>query len=436
MADLYNETMLRLYFQRRARIYLSHFQNHSDLEIYKHHLSYYLIYFTSGIMWYYTFSSYFLIATKIPFYIGLAATVVHSFTLVFTKIHQSSRLAGYNMALTAFVFQVSYAYYTGGLYSIILNWVAICPLVVGVFGEKKDAYAVGLLCLVVTLLFAIFPSNINESTGFGNFLNHLSLTIGLIFLVTLFTVFFIDSNKKNEELQRLKLQEEAIKNIGNLSKSLSHEIFNHLQPIKILSDLILGPHSEGQNRQLMLQLNKNLEKSVPRIFELLTRLNQINNQVATEKPIKFSLKEVEQYLRQHFQREFDKEHIQFELLSNLQFLYSTPELIKSTLLALVDNSLAALRQAQSPKYVQISVAQVRGKYVWVVRDNGSGLNGEALERLFTPFSITHDVGQGTGLSLCIVKKKIETAGGTIRLVNPKDDTVFEFSLPVAMSAND
>jgi signal transduction histidine kinase len=429
MENLYDETMLRTYFIRRAQAYLSHFQNLSELEIYKHHLSYYLIYFTSAIMWYYTFSSYFLIATKVPFYIGLTATILHSFTLVFTKKHQSSRLAGYNMALTAFVFQVSYAYYTGGLYSIILNWVAICPLVVGVFGEKKDAYAVGLLCLLVTLLFAIFPSNINESTGFGNFLNHLSLTIGLIFLVTLFTVFFIESNKKNEELQRLKLQEEAIKNIGNLSKSLSHEIFNHLQPIKILSDLILSSPNDGRSQKLNMQLSRSLEKSVPKIFELLARLNLINNQVSSERAIRFSVQEIEHHLREFFQTSLDEGQIQLYLKSDLLVLHSTPELVKSTLEALVDNSLTALSQLESSKYIEISVAQVESKYVWTVKDNGPGLGEAELELLFTPFSATQDVSHGTGLSLCIVKKKIESAGGTIRLVSPKNATTFEFSLP-------
>jgi signal transduction histidine kinase len=52
--------------------------------------------------------------------------------------------------------------------------------------------------------------------------------------------------------------------------------------------------------------------------------------------------------------------------------------------------------------------------VWVkIADNGCGISGDNLERIFDPFYTTKDTGQGTGLGLSVCQRIIDEAGGRI-----------------------
>ncbi len=54
--------------------------------------------------------------------------------------------------------------------------------------------------------------------------------------------------------------------------------------------------------------------------------------------------------------------------------------------------------------------------VWVkVRDQGTGIAPEVLERIFDPFFTTKDVGKGTGLGLSVTSQLIQQHGGTIKV---------------------
>jgi two-component system NtrC family sensor kinase len=54
--------------------------------------------------------------------------------------------------------------------------------------------------------------------------------------------------------------------------------------------------------------------------------------------------------------------------------------------------------------------------VWVkVRDQGTGISPEVLERIFDPFFTTKDVGKGTGLGLSVTSQLIQQHGGSIKV---------------------
>lgn len=68
-----------------------------------------------------------------------------------------------------------------------------------------------------------------------------------------------------------------------------------------------------------------------------------------------------------------------------------------------------------------------------VSDRGPGIPSEARERIFHPFervgNAVHDGITGTGLGLAIARDLAELMGGTLKLVNADQGTVFELRLP-------
>lgn len=74
----------------------------------------------------------------------------------------------------------------------------------------------------------------------------------------------------------------------------------------------------------------------------------------------------------------------------------------------------AVRPAQSPT----GDADGNDRRDWVaveVHDNGSGIRGEDLGRIFEPFFSTKPIGRGTGLGLSIAYGAVKSHGGTIRV---------------------
>ncbi len=79
---------------------------------------------------------------------------------------------------------------------------------------------------------------------------------------------------------------------------------------------------------------------------------------------------------------------------------------------------------------------VRGQHVkLVVRDTGSGIDAETLQRIFEPFFTTKPVGQGTGLGLAVVHGVMRTHMGTVDAQStPGVGSVFTLYFPVAEGA--
>jgi CheY-like chemotaxis protein len=79
-----------------------------------------------------------------------------------------------------------------------------------------------------------------------------------------------------------------------------------------------------------------------------------------------------------------------------------------------------------------------GRYIRIsVKDNGSGMDQETLNRIFEPFFTTKRKGEGTGMGLSVVHGIIKGLNGTIKVDTEIDKgSVFHVILPVIEDLQD
>jgi signal transduction histidine kinase len=96
---------------------------------------------------------------------------------------------------------------------------------------------------------------------------------------------------------------------------------------------------------------------------------------------------------------------------------------------LIVNALQAMPQGGD---LRIQTLCEENQVLLVVEDTGIGMSDEVLEKIFTPFFTTKEVGEGTGLGLPVVHGIITSHGGSVRVKSKvSQGTRFEIRLPAA-----
>jgi two-component system sensor histidine kinase PhcS len=87
-----------------------------------------------------------------------------------------------------------------------------------------------------------------------------------------------------------------------------------------------------------------------------------------------------------------------------------------TVVNLVQNSLDALKnkrfESEKPT-LWIEGRVEAGKSILIIRDNGTGIEPQNLNKIFDPFFTTKDVGAGMGLGLAICYRIVKDCDGRI-----------------------
>lgn len=121
--------------------------------------------------------------------------------------------------------------------------------------------------------------------------------------------------------------------------------------------------------------------------------------------------------------EFHREH--------LPTIRGDPVLIGQVLQNLLGNAVKFRRDGVRPR-VDISAKRVAEGWEFAISDNGIGIPGDCLERIFHVFHRLHgrDEYEGTGIGLAICRKAVQRHGGTIRVESTVGQgSTFYFTLP-------
>jgi len=111
-------------------------------------------------------------------------------------------------------------------------------------------------------------------------------------------------------------------------------------------------------------------------------------------------------------------------------LRADAEQIGRVLKNVVANALDAM-EASPRRELALAIRSEGGSAVFEVRDTGTGLDDEALRRLFEPYFTTRGGRGGTGLGMAIARRIVAEHGGSIRAARARDGgAVLSIALPL------
>ena len=236
----------------------------------------------------------------------------------------------------------------------------------------------------------------------------------------------IQENLQNsiEELKRYKglaQRLERVEVISHMASSISHEVRNPMTTVRGFLQLMKSKkeyHKDSKYFELMIS---ELDRANLIITEFLS--------LGREKPTQLSIQNINEVIQniapllQASAVETSK-YIKLDLKEVPDIPLDSKEICQ-VLLNLVQNGLDAMASG----CVTISTFMENGDIVLSIKDEGSGIAPQILEKIGTPFITTKD--NGTGLGLATTYAIIQRHGGKIHVETSPNGTTFyiKFSVP-------
>jgi len=254
----------------------------------------------------------------------------------------------------------------------------------------------------------------------------------------------LDINRKALEtsLTQLKeneaqlVQSEKLASLGRMSAGMIHEINNPLNYAKAGLDLLRdkGKHLAAAQQADYADILKDVEEGVNRVKTIVSDLRMFTHP-DTELRDAVAVKEVLTAAFRFLNNECaDKVAFEESYPADMVIWANKNKLIH-VFTNLLQNSLDALKNktfTDEKPTIRITGRMENGVSILSVRDNGTGIATEHLDKIYDPFFTTKDVGEGMGLGLSICYRIVREAQGKISVQTaPGKFCEFTLELPAA-----
>lgn len=244
--------------------------------------------------------------------------------------------------------------------------------------------------------------------------------------------------EKTRELRRAHdevLHVETMASLGKMAAVVAHEINNPLSGILTYSKLIKKwiDHDQVSNEKKVeaMQSLDLIASESRRCGDLVksllsfSRTSPMNVQPTDVNPV---IQQCVMLLRHNLDLASIQLHL--TLAEGLPKLQCDPAQIEQVLLALIVNAIDAMPRGGN-LWLESSLRAEGAMVAISVRDDGSGIPPEILDKIFEPFVTTKEQGHGTGLGLAVSRGIIERHSGKISLQSELGKgTTVTITLPV------
>lgn len=220
-------------------------------------------------------------------------------------------------------------------------------------------------------------------------------------------------NVKLISLQNIQseLEEKEMEAWQNLVRVLTHEIMNSVTPISSLAGIVEGElqeqlasqQPEPLTREQLQDIHLSLQTISKRSEGLIHFVKEFRSLTSIPKPklAPIPVKELLEALCMLHRKELMEKQIHLDISVYPEDLTISADknMIEQVIINLLKNAIQAFDEEHNREITLKAFLTGKSRPVISIRDNGSGIDPEALERIFIPFYTTKKSGSGIGLSL-------------------------------------
>ena len=254
---------------------------------------------------------------------------------------------------------------------------------------------------------------------------------------------FVEDLTRHREMEARVQRARRLESIGTLAGGVAHDLNNVLAPILVASSMLRTAVATPEHRRMLAVIEESAEHGKQIIKQVGAFGSGGDGQWRTL-PVGYLLKDVLKVVADTFPNGIALEST---VERGLPALRGDAAQLRQALLALCTNARDAMPEGGTlhigARHVELTAAALAalsqtappGRYVVLeVRDTGTGIPPEIVDRIFDPFFTTKGIGKGTGLGLSEVCGLIKQHGGFIEVAStPGSGSTFQMYLPAAVA---
>ncbi|MFQ3573003.1 MAG: HAMP domain-containing sensor histidine kinase [Thermodesulfovibrionales bacterium] len=239
--------------------------------------------------------------------------------------------------------------------------------------------------------------------------------------------------RETKSLKERLREAEHLSAIGQLSRTIAHEIRNPLNFINLSVE-----HMQDKFPPEDIDKQKKFRELINGIKQEISRLNKlVNDFLDYSRPMKLDVKKIDikdllDDIIALIWAKAEAEKVQIKRQDNVSVsLYLDVELFKSCVMNVISNAIQSMESLDSgaDKLLIIKTEVIEDHLVISFSDTGIGIDKNDIEKVFEPFFSTKPNGLGLGLPL--TKRVIEEHGGRLEIISEKGKgTDVIFVLPI------
>jgi signal transduction histidine kinase len=231
-----------------------------------------------------------------------------------------------------------------------------------------------------------------------------------------------------KDTQRMVAHMDKMAAVGKLAAGVAHEINN---PVGIILNRVetLQTESASMDQAALQEDLRVLARQCKRIAAITDDLLRFTRPGSVSR-VDIDLREVCEAVVALMRPEYERRGIGLDVRmpDYPVVVLADPDRLEHVVLNIVDNAMDASREGE---HVWLTLEPCAGQACFRIRDEGSGIAPDILERIFDPFFTTKPKGEGSGLGLAIAQELITAHGGRIVVSSkPGEGTEFTIEFPL------
>ena len=312
--------------------------------------------------------------------------------------------------------------------------IAICPIIIYPFSQKKEIAFSGLMSIAFSIMTPFVPDLLPPSlvpmepmSADQSALMNLVITPTVIALTFIFPacIYFL-AEKDFTDLMRAKeseVENSRMAALGQMAAGIAHEINNPLSIIGGRAEQLnmISGRIDGSEKKFVSDAASSIEKHTDRITRIVSSLRTFARQRQGDPYHRVKMIHLVNETLELCQQKLKSNHVKLDIeISDGIELVCDAAQIMQVLVNLVSNAADAIQEqhGESGGKIEISASCIESQVRLIVRDNGTGIPKHMLQSITEPFFTTKVVGHGTGLGLSISKGILDDHGASMVVESP------------------